>query len=256
MNANQPQYNYQAPPPMPPRQPAIRPRTKNKFFTFVFACIPGAGQMYHGLMKKGVSLMVLFWGLAGLSLATYMTVLTVLLPVIWFYSFFDTVNRMNMSLDELRVQEDCFLFGLDGVETSKGFRQLFRDRHLILGWGLIIAACWMMLNGFFNSYWGRQFWGNLLSERLWEVLSGFVDMLPALIVPTICIVIGLRLIKGDRKKSPYNEYTIPRAEPPISPERPAPMPTSILEPGPMPKAPAIDELFDMDDMEPEGSPRA
>ena len=33
---------------------------KNAFLTFIFACIPGAGQMYYGYMKRGTSLLVYF----------------------------------------------------------------------------------------------------------------------------------------------------------------------------------------------------
>ena len=42
---------------------------KNKFLTFCFALIPGVGQLYQGYMKRGVSLMILFWGLSAMSVA-------------------------------------------------------------------------------------------------------------------------------------------------------------------------------------------
>ena len=29
---------------------------KNGFLTFIFACIPGAGQMYYGYMQRGLSI--------------------------------------------------------------------------------------------------------------------------------------------------------------------------------------------------------
>ena len=37
-------------------------RKRGKFMTFILSCIPGAGQMYLGLFKEGVSLMLLFIG--------------------------------------------------------------------------------------------------------------------------------------------------------------------------------------------------
>ena len=49
---NVPPYAPPAPPPFVP--PAER-QTKNKFWTVFWSLIPGAGQMYHGLMKRGVS---------------------------------------------------------------------------------------------------------------------------------------------------------------------------------------------------------
>ena len=33
---------------------------KNALLTFIFACIPGAGQMYYGYMKRGLSLITFF----------------------------------------------------------------------------------------------------------------------------------------------------------------------------------------------------
>ena len=33
---------------------------KNRFWTFLFSLFPGAGEMYMGFMKQGVSLMTLF----------------------------------------------------------------------------------------------------------------------------------------------------------------------------------------------------
>ena len=36
---------------------------KSGFLTFCFACLPGAGEMYLGYMKRGLSVMIAFWGL-------------------------------------------------------------------------------------------------------------------------------------------------------------------------------------------------
>lgn len=56
MNTNNiPPYAPQTPPPFVPPAPARQ--TKNKFWTVFWSFIPGAGQMYHGLMKRGISLM-------------------------------------------------------------------------------------------------------------------------------------------------------------------------------------------------------
>lgn len=163
-----------------------------------------------------------------------------------------------MSRGELQLLEDQFLFGLDGLENSQGLRRIFRERHLIVGWVLIAAACWMLLNGFFTSYWGYHFWEQLLPERFFDLMRSFVEMLPSLVIPTVCVLIGLRLIKGSGKKAPvYNEYTVPDAAPvQRAASEPVPAPSSILDPGPLPKAPAIDELFDLTGGEPEEQPDA
>ena len=35
---------------------------KNALLTFIFACVPGAGQMYYGYMQRGLALISLFCG--------------------------------------------------------------------------------------------------------------------------------------------------------------------------------------------------
>ena len=47
-------------------------RKKGKFLTFCFSCIPGAGQMFLGFFKEGVSLMTMFfWNFNTDKLAVY-----------------------------------------------------------------------------------------------------------------------------------------------------------------------------------------
>ena len=69
---------------------------KSSFWTFVFSLFPGAGHMYLGLMKKGASLMLLFCLTIALSGFLNLSFLLILLPVIWFYSFFDAMNLRNV----------------------------------------------------------------------------------------------------------------------------------------------------------------
>ena len=78
---------------------------KNSFLTFCFAMMPGAGQMYVGLMKKGVCLMSLFFGicLIGCMDVPYMLMT---IPVIWFYSFFDAINYNNLPAEKKELIED------------------------------------------------------------------------------------------------------------------------------------------------------
>ena len=54
---------------------------KNGILTLLFACIPGAGQMYQGYMKRGLSLITMFclFIILGLSLYTHLTLPTILL---------------------------------------------------------------------------------------------------------------------------------------------------------------------------------
>ena len=72
--------------------------------------MPGAGEMYLGFMKMGVSLMGLFFGIivfcALLNLPSLLTVGV----VVWFYSFFHVHNLVGLTDEEFRNVEDDFLF--------------------------------------------------------------------------------------------------------------------------------------------------
>lgn len=85
---------------------------KNSFFTFCFAFIPGAGQMYLGMMKRGVSLMLAFSVISVAAGFLYLPILTVFLPVLWFFAFFDTFNIKAIPYEQ-RAAQDAFLFQLD-----------------------------------------------------------------------------------------------------------------------------------------------
>ena len=61
---------------------------KNAFLTFIFACIPGAGQMYYGYMRRGLSLITLFCVASAIGALIPPVLLAV--PIIWMYAFFDT----------------------------------------------------------------------------------------------------------------------------------------------------------------------
>ena len=37
-------------------------KQKRGFWLFIFSLIPGAGEMYMGFKKQGISIMLLFWG--------------------------------------------------------------------------------------------------------------------------------------------------------------------------------------------------
>ena len=83
---------------------------KSRILTFLFALWPGAGQMYLGYMKRGVSLMLLFCLLMAISSFTGFGVFIFLLPIVWFYGFFDTINLRSMSYEFLPQDDSCSIW--------------------------------------------------------------------------------------------------------------------------------------------------
>lgn len=64
-------------------------RKKSKGWTFIFSLLPGAGEMYMGFMKQGVSIMGLFFATIAVAATLNIGPLTIVLPIIWCYSFFN-----------------------------------------------------------------------------------------------------------------------------------------------------------------------
>ena len=48
---------------------------RNKFLVFCFAFVPGAGQMYLGMMKKGLVIMSVFWAVIAVAVMLNLGVL-------------------------------------------------------------------------------------------------------------------------------------------------------------------------------------
>ncbi|GGO04140.1 DUF6677 family protein [Saccharibacillus kuerlensis] len=67
--------------------------SKSRTLGLLLAIVPGASHMYLGLMKRGAQMMILFFGsiyildVLGLSLFLF------LVPLIWFYAFFDALQQ-------------------------------------------------------------------------------------------------------------------------------------------------------------------
>lgn len=155
----------------------------NKFLTFIFSCIPGAGHMYLGFQKKGLQIMLLFFSLLFLGDFLRTNIFFVLIPVIWFYSFFDVRKAFNKSEtfeDEIR----CF--------------SLINFDLKYIGYFLIFAGIIGLMNGALFP---------ILSVYLdWHTIETIKDVLMSLIL----IIVGIKLIWG--KKVYYKRLNPPSDE--------------------------------------------
>ena len=103
---------------------------KNGFLTFIFACIPGAGQMYYGYMQRGLSIAMIL--ILCVMAATVVEPLLFLCLVIWMYSFFDTYDLIrHMAAGE--PKEDSLLVLGNYGEIKK----LVPQHNRLIGWGLV-----------------------------------------------------------------------------------------------------------------------
>ena len=171
---------------------------KSRILTFLFALWPGAGQMYLGYMKRGVSLMLLFclifaiMGFLGLSFLAF------LLPIIWFYAFFDTMNLRSMSYEFL--PQDDFLFHLDSINAPE-LVKFFQRRHLLAGVLLIILGVYILLHNFVLPIFYFTFQIDLYP---------LFESLPTLVVAAAIILLGVHLIRSTVShkaiEDDYQEY--------------------------------------------------
>ena len=105
---------------------------KNGILTFLFAFCPGAGQMYQGYMKRGLSLITMFCVAFGAG--TLLEVLYVAMPIVWMYSFFDTFN-LRAQIGAGTAPQDDYLVHINWHDQR--MEQFMLDSHKLLGWGLI-----------------------------------------------------------------------------------------------------------------------
>ena len=98
-------------------------RQRSKFWTFVFSLLPGAGHMYLGLNKIGSSYMITFFLAIFISSLPGLSLFGFLCPLIWFLAFFDCLNKMGLTPDELAAVDDQFFLSqfipLEGEQADR-----------------------------------------------------------------------------------------------------------------------------------------
>jgi hypothetical protein len=167
---------------------------RNSFFTFLFSLLPGAGHMFMGFMKIGVSLMAAFTLVIFLASWLNISQLLFLLPLLWFYSFFDCINRRYSSDEEFAALEDYYLFSMD---------KLLERGHQLAGMRKPLAGILLLLFGIY------LVWNNLLmqmhnfgifSDRDLSIIISATNIAPKFILGIVIVIIGIRLIIGKRKE--------------------------------------------------------
>ena len=115
---------------------------KNAFLTFIFACIPGAGQMYYGYMKRGTSLLVYFC--LFIMLGAIISSLVVGVAVVYMFSFFDTYDLIRY-LVAGDPKPDEFLLPPDWQNQLGGAKAKMTPKmNKIIGWCLLLTGVYVM----------------------------------------------------------------------------------------------------------------
>ena len=167
-------------------------KQKHGFWVFIFSLIPGAGEMYMGLKKQGLSIMMLFWGIIALASITDMGWLTVFLPIIRFYSFFNVHNLKSLSEEEFYSVEDNYILHMDQLSGDIG--KLLQKHRSLTAWILILfGACilWSRLTRILYI---------IFPEYLYDDLYDLFYNLPQLLIGACIIAAGIYLLSQQKKK--------------------------------------------------------
>lgn len=172
-------------------------KQKKGFWVFFFSLIPGAGELYMGFKKMGLSTMILFWGCIACAALLEIPALIFVLPIIWFYSFFNVHNLKCLTEEEFCSVEDHFLFPTDELVSSReNFVRQYRNTLAALLIIFGICGLWNNLISLLQQ---------LLPDSMFYILSDLTWRIPQLAISLILIVIGIRLVKGKKEQLEYDE---------------------------------------------------
>ena len=156
---------------------------KNGFLTFIFACIPGAGQMYYGYMQRGLSLITMF--IACFIVEAIINPLAALAIIVWMYSFFDTYDLVR-HLAAGDPKEDGLLL----VDNFDDVKKLIPQHTKLVGWGLIGFGVWALYDLLIGNWVYRILTNVLGYGYAWDIING----IPNLVVGGLLVFAGFKLL--------------------------------------------------------------
>ena len=156
---------------------------KNGFLTFIFACIPGAGQMYYGYMQRGLSLITMFIGC--FIVGAIINPLAALAIIVWMYSFFDTYDLVR-HLAAGDPKEDGLLL----VDNFDDVKKLIPQHTKLVGWGLIGFGVWALYDLLIGNWVYKILTTVLGYGHAWDIING----IPNLVVGGLLVFAGFKLL--------------------------------------------------------------
>lgn len=172
-------------------------KRKSRFLTFLFSLLPGAGHMYLGFMKNGVSFMAIFFFLIFVASWLNISPLIYAIPVIWFYSFFDCLNKSSMSDEEFAIYKDDYLFSIDAL--LKMDNSIIKKKGALIGAIILFFGCYLLFNNI------TDFIMPFFPDEFVQYIRNITYYIPKILVSVVIIFIGLHLISGKKKESKNND---------------------------------------------------
>ena len=170
---------------------------KNGILTLLFACIPGAGQMYQGYMKRGLSLITMFLPVYYPRQHHGLDALVVGCIVVYMYSFFDTLN-LRAQLAAEKAPEDDYLVHFNWHDAR--MTQFMGESHKLVGWGAHRAGRDRVLQQHHHAGAGRCDVALGTDNPVFRAIYLMLDALPQIVVCVALIVCGMWLVRGPKNK--------------------------------------------------------
>jgi hypothetical protein len=170
-------------------------KQKHGFLVFLASLIPGGGELYMGFQKIGLSLMVLFFGCLTLCTWISFDALIYLLPVVWFYSFFETHHLSSLSPEEFHCVEDHYLFSIEGFRSAK-YRKQFAILLAVIFILIGIMGLWNLLMYNLEDY---------ISDEIFDYIEEYASQIPPLLISILLIILGIKLIINKKEAVPSSD---------------------------------------------------
>ncbi len=172
----------------------MKTKKKNRFFTFIFSCMPGAGEMYMGFMNRGVSMMLLFILTIVVSVWIEQAAILAICVVEWFFSFFYVNHLASLNDEEFAMVEDKSIFGTAGLHLPETQDFVYKYNKAI-ACVLIFLGCCFLWNTFARILsWILPEQLNFISRTM-RVLG---DYLPSIAIGFGIIFLGFKMLEGKK----------------------------------------------------------
>ena len=182
---------------------------KNGILTFLFAFVPGAGQMYQGYMKRGLSLITMFCLFIMAGMMTGLDPLIMGCLIVYMYSFFDTFNlRAQIVADN--APEDDYLVHFNWQDER--MQKFMMDSHKLLGWALIALGAMAAYENIIMRVLGDVMWRWGQNNPFFRAIYLMLDELPEIVICVALIVCGLWLVRGPKGKKNRKKPEPPQDE--------------------------------------------
>ena len=187
-------------------------KKKKGLLLFISSLIPGAGEMYMGFKKQGISIMLLFFTLFALGMFTGLDFIIWFTPIVWFYSFYNVHNLKSLPDEEFYSIEDNYVLHLD--EFTGDITGLLKKHHTVAAGLLILFGISILWRGIADIF----YW--FLPGPLAGIVNNLGYSLPQIIIGAFILIAGIYLLNNKRQSFHHYEDSYTQEEHYWEPYRP------------------------------------